>query len=441
MINGLKRQFGQSVMNTITLSLAAILIVSLLSIFTTYWITELGDKDAQAINLSGTLRMQTYRIALSISQDNDATAQQQIEELRKTWDLPLLTHLKDADISDEVSNRYTQASNHWKLIIEPQLIYALQLPYHEVKPVITTLIPLLDKQIALTNALVTEFQQNAEARIIRLRAIQIIGFFTIVFVGSLAFYFTRERIEKPLKELTAAADKYRQGELDHRLHLESRDEFALLAEIFNLMGDSLQANYAQLEARVEQRTEDLRRQTQALAFLLKTSRQIMNAYHQPVNHKEVISELSKIIDHSGIGLCLFTKTGDQPYYHIGNRTTPDCSKKDCGECKHKVKFGPNKGESEHQYNIGRDEHQYGILSIKEPHLLKHSNWANQLIMSTADQIALALSLAEQKSLDKKVATLDERTVIARELHDSLAQALSYLKIQVTRLQKTCDKKD
>ena len=309
MINGLKRQFGQSVMNTITLSLAAILIVSLLSIFTTYWITELGDKDAQAINLSGTLRMQTYRIALSISQDNDATAQQQIEELRKTWDLPLLTHLKDADISDEVSNRYTQASNHWKLIIEPQLIYALQLPYHEVKPVITTLIPLLDKQIALTNALVTEFQQNAEARIIRLRAIQIIGFFTIVFVGSLAFYFTRERIEKPLKELTAAADKYRQGELDHRLHLESRDEFALLAEIFNLMGDSLQANYAQLEARVEQRTEDLRRQTQALAFLLKTSRQIMNAYHQPVNHKEVISELSKIIDHSGIELYRFTKTG------------------------------------------------------------------------------------------------------------------------------------
>ena len=35
--------------------------------------------------------------------------------------------------------------------------------------------------------------------------------------------------------------------------------------------------------------------------------------------------------------------------------------------------------------------------------------------------------------------LSERTVIARELHDSLAQALSYLKIQVTRLQKSKDK--
>lgn len=36
--------------------------------------------------------------------------------------------------------------------------------------------------------------------------------------------------------------------------------------------------------------------------------------------------------------------------------------------------------------------------------------------------------------------LNERTVIARELHDSLAQALSYLQIQVTRLQKSIDQK-
>ena len=34
--------------------------------------------------------------------------------------------------------------------------------------------------------------------------------------------------------------------------------------------------------------------------------------------------------------------------------------------------------------------------------------------------------------------LSERTVMARELHDSLAQSLSYLKIQVTRLQKSHD---
>jgi two-component system nitrate/nitrite sensor histidine kinase NarX len=51
----------------------------------------------------------------------------------------------------------------------------------------------------------------------------------------------------------------------------------------------------------------------------------------------------------------------------------------------------------------------------------------------------AVSLSEQKSQEQRLAMLNERTVIARELHDSLAQALSYLQIQVTLLQKTQEK--
>ena len=56
----------------------------------------------------------------------------------------------------------------------------------------------------------------------------------------------------------------------------------------------------------------------------------------------------------------------------------------------------------------------------------------------ADQFALALSLSVHRNQQRRLAMLTERTVIARELHDSLAQALSYLKIQVTRLQKSID---
>ena len=54
-------------------------------------------------------------------------------------------------------------------------------------------------------------------------------------------------------------------------------------------------------------------------------------------------------------------------------------------------------------------------------------------------IALSLNLDVQHDQARRIALLNERTVIARELHDSLAQALSYLKIQVTRLSKTQEK--
>jgi two-component system nitrate/nitrite sensor histidine kinase NarX len=39
----------------------------------------------------------------------------------------------------------------------------------------------------------------------------------------------------------------------------------------------------------------------------------------------------------------------------------------------------------------------------------------------------------------RLAVLEERSVIARELHDSIAQSLSYLQIQVTRLEKSLER--
>ena len=61
--------------------------------------------------------------------------------------------------------------------------------------------------------------------------------------------------------------------------------------------------------------------------------------------------------------------------------------------------------------------------------------------STADQLALSQSLKSEEEQVRRLALMHERTVIARELHDSLAQALSYLKIQVTRLHKGIEKND
>src|SRR5690606_38461107 len=42
---------------------------------------------------------------------------------------------------------------------------------------------------------------------------------------------------------------------------------------------------------------------------------------------------------------------------------------------------------------------------------------------------------------RRIGLMNERNVIARELHDSLAQALSYLKIQVSRLNRSIGKED
>ena len=57
----------------------------------------------------------------------------------------------------------------------------------------------------------------------------------------------------------------------------------------------------------------------------------------------------------------------------------------------------------------------------------------KLLESIGHHIGAAFATAKRSDEQRGIALLEERSVIARELHDSLAQSLTYLKIQVTRL--------
>ncbi len=58
----------------------------------------------------------------------------------------------------------------------------------------------------------------------------------------------------------------------------------------------------------------------------------------------------------------------------------------------------------------------------------------QLFEVTAQMLALSMGFQAREQENRRVALLEERAVIARELHDSLAQSLSYMKFQLARLQ-------
>ncbi|OGV76988.1 MAG: histidine kinase [Methylotenera sp. RIFCSPLOWO2_02_FULL_45_14] len=58
----------------------------------------------------------------------------------------------------------------------------------------------------------------------------------------------------------------------------------------------------------------------------------------------------------------------------------------------------------------------------------------QLFEVTAQMLALSMGFQAKEQEGRRVALLEERAVIARELHDSLAQSLSYMKFQLARLQ-------
>jgi GAF domain-containing protein/HAMP domain-containing protein len=82
----------------------------------------------------------------------------------------------------------------------------------------------------------------------------------LLIVGLLVYSiigFTRRRITIPLLTLRDAVDVLRQGNLGHRIDIQTRDEFGELASTFNTMANQLQEMVGTLEQRVAERTRGL----------------------------------------------------------------------------------------------------------------------------------------------------------------------------------------
>ena len=65
------------------------------------------------------------------------------------------------------------------------------------------------------------------------------------------------RLVRPIESIQVAAAKIGSGALDQRIEVASRDELGALADEFNRMAQQLEASYADLEQKVEERTREL----------------------------------------------------------------------------------------------------------------------------------------------------------------------------------------
>ena len=435
----IKQRYNQSVMSYITASLASIIGVGLLTIFVSFWVTELADQDAQAINLSGSMRMQTYHIGLAIKQGDSPQALTYINELDRTWNHTLFSQQRLEADNNELNQRFEQAYNHWRDELQPLLLAQAEQPDRTDQP-----FPLqaIEYQVQLTDDLVNQFQQDAETKIRNLRAFQLFALAVTIGVGAIIFYLIKNRVEKPLLQLTEASHRIGKGEFGHQVEIEGRDELALFGAVINQMSNSINHMYEELDQRVRQRTLELHRNNIALEFLYNMARKTLDSGSEPLDYQGLLDELARSIKADyNLELCLFTTVGDKPYLQMvpsGGDKKP-CGQVGCDKCQGAAPFCTADPLSlEEKFPIVHNESNYGVISVRSKNNKPLETWQRQLMQSVSDQFALALSLNAQKDQEYRLAMLSERTVIARELHDSLAQALSYLKIQVTRLQKSKD---
>ncbi|ODC04346.1 hypothetical protein BFW38_13200 [Terasakiispira papahanaumokuakeensis] len=440
----------QSLVFQTSILMGGLMLLALISMTGSIVIAETASGDAAAINLAGTLRMQAYRLeAFRISN----------HPIEGPLDLRRQPHDDERDIKAESSAYYEQLINQLEHTLHDQVIISLipdneqtalnrdyqQVLYfwHQVlRPVLlgqrnesTTVIRELTRQFVEANDhLVDQLQFQSERRLLQLKLGQAVVLLLTLTIIGWSMYQLRVRWMPPLRELLYVMEKVRAGDFSGQVHYQSPDELGQLAQTINQMNTDLSHMYGQLEQRVAEKTAALSRTNDSLTLLYDASR-LLNGHQSPATHFQwVLERLDTVCGLGPMMLCLKPQWGGQ---HVVSRPDMICSEVSCDACWSETTT-PLYWHHQHldQKTIGEAGEVYGRLSVSYPPTQMIQPWQSELIEAIAGLVATSLSLAEHHDNQRRVALMTERAVIARELHDSLAQSLSYLKIQVSRLQAT-----
>jgi len=422
------------------LSMGGIVLLALLSMISSVFIAESSKGDGTAINLAGSLRMQSYRIATRLQQSNSAATRLQavdreIGEFERRLDQLWQTGAISLAAGDPRHQTLDQIGTAWRDSLKP----ALQTLAAGTASA-TTYLEQVDAFVAQLDAFVKLLEQDTEAKMLLLRLVQGIALFMTLVLIFAAMHQLHSNIVTPLRDLVELARKAQRGDLMVRASHVGNDELGVLGHAFNLMAANLAAMYAELEARVEQQTLALRISNRSLELLYHTARRLGETALDEAAYQTLLTEVEKLTGMGSVTLCLMhPETGQtlQVFSAQPRSATlpPFCIRPDCAGCRGNGATHSLATSAEvFSIPLKDQDQQFGVLMVRNPGLDTVTAWQLPLLEAVARHIAATLRANEQTEHRRRLELLEERNAIARELHDSLAQALSYLKIQVSRLQ-------
>lgn len=246
----------------------------------------------------------------------------------------------------------------------------------------------------------------------------IVTMLLVISLQLLVFMTIRRKAAKPLYALLDATDKFRAGNLDVRVPYQSEDELGRLTSSFNAMADALADSHRRLEERVSEQVQELAQANAALELLFRSSHSLARGNTGGEALRELLQRFQALLP--GLQLSLRLEGGSEAL----------------GAALADTEFAPERclhaGNS--IFLVRSQGQELGTLCACVIPGRRLGTAESELIQSLADLIGSAVQLNRQREQDNELLLLNERNAIARDLHDSLAQSLSFMKLQTSRLQ-------
>lgn len=433
---------------------AFLLALALLSIGLTLWVTWKLEGGAAAVNEAGRMRMQTWRMTSEIQAQVPLDVRRaNIEEFDAA--LAVLesgnpTRPLFVPWNPQVSEKFRDVKTLWN---------AQKLAYLSN----TGLPP--DALIASTNEIVSAinaFVDGIEHELAKLTAVlnlfQFLMLVLAIFSAVIMLYTGYLYVINPLEQLQKGLRQIEEGDFKARIDVDSKDEFGLVAQGFNGMAVRLQGMVDGLEAQVLTKTQHIEAQRARIETLYDFS-----AFLASVNSIEEMSrgfaQRLRVVMGADAVTVRWSDEANQRYLILAS----DCFPQDmldeersllagacaCGSMQQEartrvipilsdqrtpmrncVKAGYESLVSVPIRLQGRLMGEIDLFYRKVVELTKDET---VLLDALGSHLASALEGLRASALEREAAVSEERALLARELHDSIAQSLAFLKIQVQLL--------
>lgn len=378
-------------------------LIVLLSVATTsfaiYTLTS-SLNDAEAVNVSGSMRMQSYRLAHDI-QIQSSDFEFHIQQFEQSIFSESMQSLDDWRVPDHIANDYQLLIKRWQ---ELKTVLEGEQPQRYL--------PLVASFVKQIDDFVLKLQIFSEQKITKLTVVGGLGLGGIVLASIYVVLYVRREIVYPLKELVIASERIQNRSFDVELSHESKTEMGVLTRTFSNMAKDLGKLYRGLEQAVDEKTQELQKANTSLHVLYRSSQELADARINIDNFQAILRHIVSI---DSIGKVQLDIDDDDSSVSLCE------GEADQAEVIHRELYL----DGEHLGSL----HFYCIQEAPE----------HTLLDNFAQILARAIFYNQAQRQAEQLLLAEERATIARELHDSLAQSLSYLKIQVSLLKKQMTK--
>ena len=262
-------------------SITAIAMLAMVSILASIVIAERSSGEARAINMAGSLRMQSYAIGLAIAQPGSQAERAQalnraIADFEARYGSDALTRIVSERTDDSKRGAYREIREYWEDQFKPlaREAVAASSPGAPMQAALRELVTRIDHLVVL-------IEQSLESKLQLLRVVQGISLIALLLVGGITVYQLLDKVLLPLRDLLASARAVRRGDFSVRLVSREGDELGQLGEAFNVMVQDLSQIYSNLETRVREKTYELARSNRSLELLYGTTRALSERCRHP----------------------------------------------------------------------------------------------------------------------------------------------------------------